>query len=195
MRTLLQEAWFPGGLGAGAGGGPHAAGGLGLGMGGPERGPQHRLASFGNGGCARLSFGKALSVCTPILQFLRIVSWVAHGAHPLTGEDESLAPTHCSDERVLTHPPTPRSGVMAAKPPDEVPEELKEDVAKLHKPLAAILVGKEILWAAQAALSVSRSRWKTWRIAGTPQRRLGRMVPGTWDSGMGRTGSMSRPRP
>ena len=24
----------------------------------------------------------ALSVCTPVLQFLRIVSWVAHGAHP-----------------------------------------------------------------------------------------------------------------
>ena len=38
------------------------------------------------------------------------------------------------------------------------------------------------------------SRWKTWRIAGTPQRRRGRMA-GTWDSGMGRTGSMSRPRP
>ena len=24
----------------------------------------------------------ALSVCTPVLQFLRIVSWVAHEAHP-----------------------------------------------------------------------------------------------------------------
>ena len=54
-----------------------------------------------------------------------------------------------------THPPTPRSGVMAAKPPDEVPDEFKEDVAKLHKPLAAILVGKEIPWAAQAALGAS----------------------------------------
>ena len=29
------------------------------------------------------------------------------------------------------------------KPPDEVPDEFKEDVAKLHKPLAAILVGWE----------------------------------------------------
>ena len=54
-----------------------------------------------------------------------------------------------------TNPPTPRSGVMAAKPPDEVPDEFKEDVAKLHKPLAAILVGKEIPWAAQAALGAS----------------------------------------
>ena len=76
MRTLLQVL---GGLGTGAGRGPHAAGGLGLLGGlrlrnddlvdtqsetevvaGPERGhcrgPQHRLASFGNGGCARLSF-------------------------------------------------------------------------------------------------------------------------------------------
>ena len=44
---------------------------------------------------------------------------------------------------------------MAAKPPDEVPDEFKEDVAKLHKPLAAILVGKEIPWAAQAALGAS----------------------------------------
>ena len=44
---------------------------------------------------------------------------------------------------------------MAAKPPDEVPDEFKEDVAKLHKPLAAILVGKEISWAAQAALGAS----------------------------------------
>ena len=50
-----------------------------------------------------------------------------------------------------THPPTPRSGVMAAKPPDK----FKEDVAKLHKPLAAILVGKEIPWAAQEALGAS----------------------------------------
>ena len=30
MRTLLQAAWVPGGLGTGAGRGPHAAGGLGL---------------------------------------------------------------------------------------------------------------------------------------------------------------------
>ena len=44
---------------------------------------------------------------------------------------------------------------MAAKPPDEVPDKFKEDVAKLHKPLAAILVGKEIPWAAQAALGAS----------------------------------------
>ena len=44
---------------------------------------------------------------------------------------------------------------MAAKPPDEVPDEFKEDVAKLHKPLAAILVGKEIPCAAQAALGAS----------------------------------------
>ena len=28
-----------------------------------------------------------------------------------------------------THPPTPRSGVMAAKPPDEVPDEFKEDAS------------------------------------------------------------------
>ena len=36
----------------------------------------------------------ALSVCTPVLQFLRIVSWVAHdppSVGHLTGEDESLA--------------------------------------------------------------------------------------------------------
>ena len=33
---------------------------------------------------------------------------------------------------------------MAAKPPDEVSDKLKEDVAKLHKPLAAILVGGRI---------------------------------------------------
>ena len=66
---------------------------------------------------------------------------------------------------------------MAAKPPDEVPDEFKEDVAKLHKPLAAILVGKEIFWAAQAALGASdTSRWRTWRTAGTPQRRQGRMA-------------------
>ena len=44
-----------------------------------------------------------------------------------------------------THPPTPRSGVMAAKPPDEVPDEFKED----------ILVGKKKPWAAQAALGAS----------------------------------------
>ena len=41
------------------------------GMGGPERGhcqgSQHRLASFRNGGCAS---EMALSVCTPVLQFL-----------------------------------------------------------------------------------------------------------------------------
>ena len=33
-----------------------------------------------------------------------------------------------------------------AKPPEEVPAAIKEDVAKLQKPLAAILVGKEIPW-------------------------------------------------
>ena len=80
-----------------------------------------------------------------------------------------------------------------AKPPEEVPAEIKEDVAKLQKPLAAILVGKEIPWVIQAALGASR--WKTWRIAETPRRRLGTMVPGTWDSRMERMGSTPRPRP
>ena len=56
--------------------------------------------------------------------------------------------------------------MAAAKPPEEVPAEFKEDVAKLHKPLAAILVGKEIPWAAQAALGASgyvtvEDRWDT----------------------------------
>ena len=76
--------------------------------------------------------------------------------------------------------------VMAAKPPDEVPDEFKEDVAKLHKPLAAILVGKEIPWAAQAALGASEDladRWDTPAAA----RENG---SGTWYSGMGRTGSV-----
>ena len=41
-----------------------------------------------------------------------------------------------------------------AKPPEEVPAEFKEDVAKLQKPLAAILVGKA---------HRDTSRWKTWR--------------------------------
>ena len=56
-----------------------------------------------------------------------------------------------------------------AKPPEEVPAEFKEDVAKLQKPLAAILVGKEIPWAIQAALGASgyvtvedlADRWNT----------------------------------
>ena len=42
-----------------------------------------------------------------------------------------------------------------AKPPEEVPAEIKEDVAKLQKLLAAILVGKEIPWVIQAALGAS----------------------------------------
>ena len=42
-----------------------------------------------------------------------------------------------------------------AKPPEEVPAAIKEDVAKLQKPLAAILVGKEIPWVIQAALGAS----------------------------------------
>ena len=70
-------------------------------MGGPERGhgqgPQHRLASFGNGGCARLSFRNgAISLHTRSSVFENFEL----GGH-LTGEDESLAPTHCSDERVI----------------------------------------------------------------------------------------------
>ena len=56
-----------------------------------------------------------------------------------------------------------------AKPPEEVPAEIKEDVAKLQKPLAAILVGKEIPWVIQAALGASgyvtvedlADRWNT----------------------------------
>ena len=42
-----------------------------------------------------------------------------------------------------------------AKPAEEVPAEFKEDVAKLQKPLAAILAGKKIPWAIQAALGAS----------------------------------------
>ena len=74
---------------------------------------------------------------------------------------------------------------MAAKPADEVPDEFKEDVAKLHKPLAAILVGKEIPWAAQAWAHGDTSRWRSWRTAGTPQRRQGRMAPGPGIPGWG----------
>ena len=56
-----------------------------------------------------------------------------------------------------------------AKPPEEVPAAIKEDVAKLQKPLAAILVGKEIPWLIQAALGASgyvtvedlADRWNT----------------------------------
>ena len=54
-----------------------------------------------------------------------------------------------------------------AKPLEEVPAEFKEDVAKLQKPLAAILVGKGIFWATQAALTASgyvtveADRWNT----------------------------------
>ena len=94
-----------------------------------------------------------------------------------------------SEPNFVEKPTHPHQGRGSWRPnPRMIPDEFKEDVAKLHKPLAAILVGKEISWAAQAALG------RTWRTAGTPQRRQGRMVPGTWDSGMGRTGSMSRPR-
>ena len=39
---------------------------------GPGQGPQHRLASFGNGGCARLFFGNGAISRTPVLQFLRV---------------------------------------------------------------------------------------------------------------------------
>ena len=42
-----------------------------------------------------------------------------------------------------------------AKPPEEVQAAIKEDVAKLQKPLVAILVGKEIPWVIQAALGAS----------------------------------------
>ena len=42
-----------------------------------------------------------------------------------------------------------------AKPPEEVPAEIKEDVAKLQQLMAAILVGKEIPWVIQAALGAS----------------------------------------
>ena len=56
-----------------------------------------------------------------------------------------------------------------AKPAEEVPAEIKEDVAKLQKPLAAILVGKEIPWVIQATLGASgyvtvedlADRWNT----------------------------------
>ena len=56
-----------------------------------------------------------------------------------------------------------------AKPPDKVPAAIKEDVAKLQKPLAAILVGKEIPWVIRAALGASgyvtvedlADRWNT----------------------------------
>ena len=82
--------------------------------------------------------------------------------------------------RKKTHPPTPRSGVIAAKPPDEAPDEFKEDVAACKLPLAGDPGQPRQLWAHR-----DTSRWKTWRIAGTPQRRRGRMAPGT---------SMSRPR-
>ena len=81
-----------------------------------------------------------------------------------------------------------------AKPPEEVPAAIKEDVAKLRKPLAAILVGKEIPWVIQAALGAS-GYVTVWRIAGTPRLRPGTMVPGTWDSRMERMDSTPRPWP
>ena len=47
---------------------------------GPGPGAQHRLASFA--GVPDCPSEMALAVCIPVLQFLRIVSWVAHEAHP-----------------------------------------------------------------------------------------------------------------
>ena len=49
---------------------------------GPGRGPQHRLASFGNGGCARLSFGNGASSLHTRSSVFESLRWVAHGAHP-----------------------------------------------------------------------------------------------------------------
>ena len=46
----------------------------------------------------------AQSVCTPVLQFLRYCGggpWGPPSSRHLTGEDESLAPTHCLDKRVI----------------------------------------------------------------------------------------------
>ena len=82
-----------------------------------------------------------------------------------------------------------------AKPAEEVPAEIKEDVAKLQKPLAAILVGKEIPWLIQAALGTSgyvtvedlADRWNTPAAGDNGSR--------TWDSRMERMGSTPRPRP
>ena len=81
-----------------------------------------------------------------------------------------------------------------AKPPEEVPAEIKEDVAKLQKPLAAILVGKEISWVIQAALGASgyvtvedlADRWNT------PARDNGPRDLGFQD---GENGFNARPRP
>ena len=42
-----------------------------------------------------------------------------------------------------------------AKPPEEVPAAMKDNVANLEKPLAAILVNKETSWIVQAALGAS----------------------------------------
>ena len=69
----LWRPRFPRPWRLGGGGGPGQGSG---------QGPQHRLASFGNGGCARLSFGNgAISLHTRSSVFESL--WrVAHGAHP-----------------------------------------------------------------------------------------------------------------
>ena len=65
-------------------------------------------------------------------------------------------------------------GLMAAVP--EIPAGLRDNVAKLQKPLAAILVGKEIPCVVQAALGESGYVTVEDSTAGTPLRTPGRTV-------------------
>ena len=61
-----------------------------------------------------------------------------------------------SDQCERTHPPLPGSGMAAeppAKPPKEIPENLREDVDKLHRSVQVLLISKQIPWIVQAQMA------------------------------------------
>ena len=74
------------------------------------------------------------------------------------------------------------------KPPTEAPDALQPFLDLLTKPLALILVAKQIPWVVQAKLA--QEGYVTVEdlgTGGTPRRRQGPKGPGTWSSRLGRT--------